>query len=94
MINSILKRVPEMPTMVLGLGMLLLIFMSSCTPDIPTLVEPLPAFSKADSTIHCEMLAIHWSIQNKENVPIASLRTNVLVPKDQESDSTLFVESM
>lgn len=94
MTNSISKRVPEIPTNVLGLGMLLLIFMSSCTPDIPTLVEPLPAFSKADSTIHREMLAIHWSIQNKENVPIVSLRTNVLLPKDQESDSTLFVENM
>lgn len=94
MTNSILKRVPEIPTIVLGLGMFLLIFMSSCTPDIPTLVEPLPAFSKADSTIHREMLAIHWSIQNKENIPIVSLRTNVLLPKDQESDSTLFVENM
>lgn len=94
MVNKILKRAPEIPTIVISLGMLLLIFMGSCTPDIPTLVEPLPAFSKADSSIHREMLAIHWSIQNKENIPIVSLRTNVLLPKDQESDSTLFVEYM
>lgn len=92
--NTLFMKGPNKPIAILCLSTLLCVLVSGCIPDIPTLAEPLPAFSKADSTIHREKVAIHWSILNKEDIPIVSLRTNLLVPKDQESDSTLFVESM
>ena len=77
-----------------NLGMLLCIFLIGCMTDTPTLMDPLPPFSKVDSIANGGKVSIHWAICNKEEDPLVSLRFNVLLPEDRESDSTLLVESM
>lgn len=79
---------------IVSLGMLMSVIISACTTGIPILVDPLPAFTKADSTIHRGEVSLQWGIHNKAGVPVASFQLNLLLPRDNESDSTILVESM